>query len=205
MQAVDLPGIRADDAGEHAAGYSLHAVRGAVLPGDIQRVVFTMIIKAFGVVHLLQQAAAERDIDFLKPAADAEHRNAARKGGADQRQGRGVARRVCGRLRVAQRLAIVVRLDIRRRAGEHQPVHIPQHRIQRQLGAHRRQQPRQHARQRQQRVNIFLRHRIRGVPADRFQIGGDRNARQEGEVGHHQNRIKDQKNKGRSTQACSLF
>ncbi len=136
VQAVDLPGIRADDAGEHAAGYSLHAVRGAVLPGDIQRVVFTMIIKACGVVHFLQQAAAERDIDFLKPAADAEHRNAARKGGADQRQGRGVARRVGGRLRVAQRLAIVVRLDIRRRAGEHQPVHIPQHRIQRQLGAH---------------------------------------------------------------------
>ena len=45
-------------------------------------------------VHMLVQRAAQRHVQLLDAAADAQQRQAARDGAADQRQGGGIAGRV---------------------------------------------------------------------------------------------------------------
>ena len=93
----------------------------------------------------LMQGAAERDIQLLDAAADRQHRHVAAHRLADQRQCRRVAVGIVQRALHARRPAVMVRLDIRRAAGQQQAVEPVEQRGAIDLRADRRDQHRQAA------------------------------------------------------------
>ena len=95
--------------------------------------------------NALMQRAAERDIQLLDAAADRQHRHVAPHRLADQRQCRRVAVRIVQRALHARRAAVMVRLDIRRAAGQQQTVEPVKQRAAIGLRADRRDQHRQAA------------------------------------------------------------
>ena len=73
-------------------------------------------------LDVLVQRAAQRDVELLQAAADAQERHALRQGAADQGQGGGVAGRVGLVAFARRRAAIVARVDVGRAARDHQAV-----------------------------------------------------------------------------------
>ena len=70
------------------------------------------------VLQPLVQRAAHRDVQFLEAAADRQQRHAARHGGADQRQGGAVARRVLPGALGMRRAVIIAGMHVGAAAGQ---------------------------------------------------------------------------------------
>ncbi len=77
-------------------------------------------------MHVLVEAAAQGDVHFLKPAADAQHGNARNDGRIQQRQGRGIPCRIMSSARRAGRSLIMERFDIGGGAGKEDAVQTVQ-------------------------------------------------------------------------------
>src|SRR3546814_13645922 len=73
-------------------------------------------------MHLLVQAAAERDIDLLKPPAQGQYRYPVFNREPDQTQGIGVACRVVQIALVTALVGIMMWLDVAWRAGQDQEI-----------------------------------------------------------------------------------
>ena len=84
----------------------------------VQRVaLFAVVAHAGQGMHLAVQAAAQSHVDFLQAATNAQQRHAGIQRGAHQRQRGGVALGVV-EIAFTAGFAVVVRLDVRRAAGE---------------------------------------------------------------------------------------
>ena len=114
-------------------------------------------------VNALMEAAAERDVDLLESAADAEHRHPGPHRLADERQRGGITGRIVQRPGVARRALVVARLDVRRTAGENEPIEARDQLIEAQLFGERGNEERQPVRRVQHRPGIFLPDCVKGV------------------------------------------
>ena len=106
------------------------------------------------------ERAAQRDVQQLLPAADAEHRPVGRHGVARDRKLEGGAAVLGGDARVARRRAEERGIDIERAAGDDEPLH--QRQILRRLVGLVRQQD-GHAARRRDGVAVILAQRVPGV------------------------------------------
>ncbi|RAJ86565.1 hypothetical protein C7409_1403, partial [Paraburkholderia caballeronis] len=134
-EAVDALAVQRVDAGvgraarqplQQAAGHERDRMRRRVLEVERIGLVLAVIGEAVDGVDLLVERAAEGDVQLLEAAADGEHGDAGVDGGAQQREGGGVAVRVVqgGLARCA---AVAVRFDVRIAAGEEQAVDGGEH------------------------------------------------------------------------------
>ncbi|AKJ97044.1 hypothetical protein BK652_15495 [Pseudomonas brassicacearum] len=122
VDGVDVDHRRQAQARQHAAGLDMHGMGRAVLDRHRLGVVFTMIDKGSDFMNFLMQATAKGYVHFLETAADPQHRDACLDGGADQRQGGGIACRIMSSARRTGRAMVVKRFYIGRRAGKENTV-----------------------------------------------------------------------------------
>jgi hypothetical protein len=129
----------------------------------------------FDLLHRLMQAAAERDIDLLGAATDAEQRQAALQRLRYQRQRAPVARRIERQLRVMHVLAETARMHVRRRAGQQHAVGELQQRrhvVGGCVGHHQRQTARE-----AHRVDVLLPGDVERMSAEFAIAGGEEDQR----------------------------
>ncbi len=126
MQRIHLGLGLAEDARELAAGEERDLVSRAIhlFVRHVSR--RAMVHPPFGQVDMGVERAAQRDIQLLETAADAKHRHIALDRRADQRQRDGIAPGILRAVRPVGRAFVVMYRDIRRAAGEKDPVHLVQ-------------------------------------------------------------------------------
>ena len=106
---------------QQAALDDVDVMRRRIVHVGVGRLGRAMIAPTIDLVHELVQRAAQRHVDLLQAATDREQRHAAIDRVPDQRQGGGVAGGIVGRAGPAF-LAVMMRLDIGRAAGQQHAV-----------------------------------------------------------------------------------
>ena len=94
VQGIHHGGVATRPFRQDRVGQDADRVTRGVLVGVRGLGGFAVVLHARNFLHLLVQAAAQSDIDFLKAAANTQHRHTLGNAGANQWQGEGVALRV---------------------------------------------------------------------------------------------------------------
>jgi 2-haloacid dehalogenase len=119
VQRVDLDLAAGQDRCEPTTRGDVDGVQGTVALveiGDLRRPV---VEPALATLDLAFQCAAQRHVELLKAAADAQQRHPARQHLGDERQGGGIAPMVIGLVVGTRFAAVVRRMDIGQRARQH--------------------------------------------------------------------------------------
>jgi hypothetical protein len=111
------------------AGSIGDVVRGAVPHRVVLAAGRAMIEAAGSLLQLRFQRAAQRDVEFLETAADAQQRHFQRAAAQDEVEREVVTHRVIGFVGGARGIAIARRVHVRHRAGQQHAIDLGEHRV----------------------------------------------------------------------------
>lgn len=170
MQRIDLDCCSAGEFTEQTAFRQGNRMRRAVL--HLQRGVRIFIVPVISgyFVHLLMQAAAKHDIQFLKTATDRKQWHAGSQGFLCKRQGCGIAVRIVQRARLTGIAGVVMRLNIGRTTGQQESIDMAEDRIQIDAVTQSRYQKGHRIGTIANRRDVFLPHHMKGVRIEQSPI-----------------------------------
>jgi hypothetical protein len=137
VQRVDFDPAAAQDRLELAARRDLDVMQRAVARIELGRFRRPVVEPPLAALDLALQRAAQRHVQLLKTAADAQQRHAALQHLADERQGGRIAVMVVGLVLRACLAAVMGRMDIGQRAGQHDAREMIERRIELRLAGGR--------------------------------------------------------------------
>lgn len=175
VQGIDARARPPGERAQQPTGFKRDLMSRPVLHVQGLSLIVTMIKIALHLVHALVERAAEGDVDLLATAADSKHRHAALDCPADQRQRGRIAGRVVQRTRGTGWTVVLVRLDIRRAAGQEQPVEPLKERIEAQFLRQRGHDERQRIGCLQQRSRVLLPGHMKRMRTDHAVVRGKTN------------------------------
>ena len=173
VQRIDRHAVRSRQLAQDSARHQLDLVRRPVLHLERSALVLAMVTHPGLLLHLLPERATVGDVHLLESPADREQWHAGLHDMRNHRQRGRVAVRIVHRTGVTLGARVMMRLDIRRAAGQENAVNTGKHHLEVHLVTQRRYQHRYRVRRVGDCADVFLAHAVERMRPEDSAIRGN--------------------------------